>query len=310
MYGIIDMGSNTIRLSCYRVANQDFYPVFHNKHMAGLASYVEDGKLSKKGIAKAIDILNDFKNITHSVGFDDVFVIATASIRNVSNTNAIIEEIMERTGFRVQVLSGEKEAELDFIGATHCISEEEGIVVDIGGGSTELVFFKDKKIERAVSIPVGSLNLFSEHVERILPKKKEILEIREKIRQQLYQSDLPQVKRDIVLGVGGTNRATGKLYNEFYDMKLENTIVPCADITKLIDQFMDDKSEVGKQILKIVPARMHTIIPGMLIMDEIQKLYHCKTMKISSWGVREGYLIEKMYHRLGLECDPPTNIYH
>ena len=110
MYGVIDIGSNTVRLSCYKVVKKELIYVFHKKNMAGLASYVEkSGKLSDKGIKASIDILNDFKKIVSCVGLDQLFVIATASFRNVSNTKEIVDQIYKNTGLMVDVLTGEEE---------------------------------------------------------------------------------------------------------------------------------------------------------------------------------------------------------
>ncbi len=294
MYGIIDIGSNTMRLSCYRIVDKNPIHVFHKKYMAGLASYVENDCLSQKGIDKAIEILVEFKKIASSVGLENLYVIATASIRNVNNTKEIGTEIKHRTGFDVEVVSGEEEARYDFIGAKYCLDEAKGIVVDIGGGSTELVFFKNNEIEKAISIPIGSLNMYSKYVKKIVPKKKEMETIREMVREKLKESDLPTCVREVVLGVGGTNRATGKLYNEVYEKKVYNKEMKCSSIAEILDDFSENKEKASRRILKIVPERIHTIIPGMIIMDEINKRYHCKRIQISSWGVREGYLLDKI----------------
>jgi exopolyphosphatase/guanosine-5'-triphosphate,3'-diphosphate pyrophosphatase len=294
MYGIIDIGSNTMRLSCYRIVDKNPIHVFHKKYMAGLASYVEEDCLSQKGIDKAIEILIEFKKIASSVGLENLYVIATASIRNVDNTKEIGTEIKHRTGFDVEVVSGEEEARYDFIGAKYCLDEADGIVVDIGGGSTELVFFKNNEIEKAISIPIGSLNMYSKYVKKIVPKKKEMETIREIVREKLKESDLPTGVRDVVLGVGGTNRATGKLYNEVFDKKVYNKEMKCSSIAEILEDFSENKEKASRRILKIVPERIHTIIPGMIIMDEINKRYDCNRMQISSWGVREGYLLDKI----------------
>ncbi len=164
MYGIIDIGSNTMRLSCYRVVGCEIENVFHKKEVAGLASYVdENGNLSEKGIKAAIEILKEFKQVITSVNFHSLYVIATASFRNVGNTEYIVSKIKSETDMDVEVISGESEAEYDFIGATYHNNLDDGILIDIGGGSTELVFFADRKVKEAVSIPIGSLNMFNKY---------------------------------------------------------------------------------------------------------------------------------------------------
>lgn len=292
MYGIIDIGSNTMRLSCYRVVEKELIPTFHKKNMAGLAGYVDDDNcLSKKGIKRAIDTLEDFKKLIMCVGLDKLYVIATASIRNVDNTEKVVKEIFDKTGIEVEILSGKQEAMYDFQGATYCCDSESGLVVDIGGGSTELVCFDNHRVEDANSIPVGSLNCFSKFVDGLFPTEEEEEDIRAFVRKHLDK--LKIAKQKIILGVGGTNRACMKLYNDYYDCESDNTIMESDKITELLQTIVGDEKTGMKRILKIVPDRIHTIIPGMIVIDEINQYCKCKKIQLSAGGVREGYMVEK-----------------
>lgn len=300
MYGIVDIGSNTMRLSCYRVVDKHLLHVFHKKTMVGLAGYInEDNCLSKKGIKMAIDTLNDYNNIVKCVGLDQLYVIATASFRNVDNTDEIVKAIKEQTGIKVAVLSGKEEAMYDFKGATYCTDAKSGIVVDIGGGSTELVWFDQKEVRDAVSIPVGSLNTFTRFVDQFFPDQEEENEIRMHVRNTLEkfidESDALAKHNDLILGVGGTNRACAKLYNDFYDLDTKNTRMECEKISLMLKRIMKGKKSDRKRILKMVPDRIHTIIPGIIVLDEIYKYYQCKEIELSAGGVREGFMLEKLF---------------
>lgn len=294
MYGIIDIGSNTMRLSCYKVVEKQLIHIFHKKDMAGLAGYVDENNcLSDAGIQKAVSTLEDFRNIVTCVGLDKLYVIATASLRNINNTKEVVNEILDKTGMQVQVLSGKEEAMYDFKGASYCTDFKSGIVVDIGGGSTELVCFNNKEPESAVSLPIGSLNTFSKFVENLFPNKKEEDNIRKYVKEKL--EDLNDLKKQkLVIGVGGTIRACTKLYNDYYDLHSKNTILDCERISAMLAKINDGKKSEMTKILKIVPDRIHTIIPGMILLDEINNYYKCRTIQLSAWGVREGYMIEKV----------------
>ena len=293
MYGVVDIGSNTMRLSCYRVVDRRLIPVFQKKNMAGLAGYVDDKNcLSGRGIKRAVEILEDFKNIVMCVGLDKLYVIATASLRNVENTEEILEEILESTGILVQVLSGREEAMYDFKGVSYCMEADSGIVVDIGGGSTELVEFQGEKIDKASSVAMGSLNMFTRFVDDLLPTQKEEKEIREYVGEELSRLDIG--KQKLVLGVGGTNRGCLKLYNDFYKLNSQNVEMECEKIRAMFEKIRSGKKGGMTRILKIVPDRVHTMIPGMIILDEINRRYKCKKVQVSAFGVREGYLIEQL----------------
>lgn len=294
MYGIIDIGSNTMRLSCYKIVGKELSYVFHKKSMAGLASYInQDGDLTEKGIEKAVKILNDFHKISDSIGLEQVYVIATASLRNVSNTLDIIKMIKDRTSYEVEVLTGEEEAMFDFVGATFFTKAAEGLITDIGGGSTELVFYSGETVSKAVSIPIGSLKLYTEKVKKFFPKKNEVDEIRKCVKEELKKLQIKRQEK-VIVGVGGTNRAVCKLYNDTYDLPSNNRIMECSKISDMFLQISENKDLGRKQILQIIPERIHTILPGMIVLEEIINCYNCEQVEISPWGVREGYLLVKL----------------
>lgn len=109
-YGVIDMGSNTIRLCLYRLERGELISLFNKKTTAGLIGYVDDGMLSSKGIRKACDVLNTYKRMSEFANVKKLHVFATASLRNISNSSEAVRQIYEETGFQVDVLSGYDEA--------------------------------------------------------------------------------------------------------------------------------------------------------------------------------------------------------
>ena len=89
MYGVIDIGSNTIRLCIYEAAGGDINLLFNNKNTAGLAGYVKNGALTQKGIKKACSVLKQYKATVKNLPVEKLFVFATASLRNITNTDEI-----------------------------------------------------------------------------------------------------------------------------------------------------------------------------------------------------------------------------
>ena len=147
MYGVIDIGSNTIRLVLYKVENNTLKPMLNKKYAAGLAGYINKKNcLSQKGMDKAVEILTEFREVTSNMGIREVFPFATASLRNIDNAQEVLETIEKSCGFQIRVLSGKEEAVFDYYGAVQDMDMGSGLLVDIGGGSTELVFYEDKQI--------------------------------------------------------------------------------------------------------------------------------------------------------------------
>ncbi|MBF7097755.1 Ppx/GppA phosphatase family protein [Alkalibacter mobilis] len=295
IYALVDVGSNTMRMNIYKCEEKRIKLLFGTKNPAGLAGYVENGSMSKKGIKKAISVLSEFKGIIQNFDIDQFFVFATASLRNIENSNEAVQEIESKTGLKIDIVSGEDEAILDFIGATKVVDVSDGLIVDIGGGSTELVTFENKKIINALSIPIGSLNLYKKCVDQLLPDKKERKAIKNTIRKELDGiKNIIDKPYKIVCGVGGTVRATKKLNNAIFDLADDNNEIEVKNIKKILKILSSDERDSLDTILQVVPDRIHTILPGMLILNEVGKVFKSDKIIVSSYGVREGYLYDKV----------------
>lgn len=292
MYAVIDIGSNTIRLSVYAIQDGQIKPMFSRKNTAGLISYVDqNGCMAERGIQKAVSVLSGFQKIIENTKVEHIFVLATASIRNVQNREEIVTILREKTGFDVTVLSGEEEGVCGFVGAAYHMNVDSGLLVDIGGGSTEFVFYQNRKILKTYSIPMGSLSLYANFVSGLTPTKDEYKKMKNYIKEQLKTLDQGTVPTAILCGVGGTTRAACKLVNDFYDEPLTNRRFQPDQLKKVMKSFYHDKDGV-QRILRVVPDRIHTIIPGMLLLRTITSYFNSQDIMISEYGVREGYLIK------------------
>ena len=134
-FAIVDLGSNTIRLSVYNTLPEGgFDLLFSEKEMAGLVSYVHGGVLSPEGIQRACGAIRDFQALLRQFDLDAPHVFATASLRNIRNTEEAVEQIRAATGVGVDVISGELEARLGYYGARTATDLQDGAMFDIGGG--------------------------------------------------------------------------------------------------------------------------------------------------------------------------------
>lgn len=295
-YAIVDLGSNTIRLCVYEVEGEKADSIFERKTMAGLVNYITNDILNKDGIERAISILKDYQEILKNllVNEENVYVFATASLRNIVNTKEVIKIIKESTSLSVELLSGEEEATLDFIGATKNISSNTGVLVDIGGGSTEIVAFKNKEIQYAKSMPIGSLNLYVKHVKKIIPKEDERKQIKRTVLENLKTLEIEPETYETICGVGGTMRATAKLNNSIFNIPKTNHLIDGSNIKLLLEIIKNSHKTTITPILQNIPDRIHTIIPGIIIIDTILDYFNAEFIAVSKYGIREGYLYEKI----------------
>ena len=296
-YAIIDMGSNTMRLCVYRYEDEKIITVISKKEVAGLAGYKNDGCLESDGVYRACGTLNDFKHIaSRFVQEQEIRVFATASLRGISNQEQVLEAIKHETGMLPEVLAGEEEARLSFTGALRYSNCRDGIMIDIGGASTELVRFCDGTPEELISLPMGCLSLYINHVNRVIPNhderkqiKKEIRDLFERHIDWAYTQRLP-----LMLGVGGTIRAVHKLSCEMFANQNDEPFVKAEYVREILKMLKDNSSHIFLSVNRQIPERTHTITTGLMILNEAIKRFHCEDIFISKYGVREGYLIDRV----------------
>lgn len=295
IYAVVDMGANTIRLSIYTVENGIARQLMNKKETAGLFTYVENGALSKAGMDRACHVLEIFQDVLDNLEITSLYVFATASLRNISNTQETVNFIRERTGIGVDVLSGEEEARLDFVGAMRVAGIQDGILIDIGGGSTELVEFQEGTIIKASSIPLGALSLYLKHVDGLFPANKQSKEIHKDVMQELQKlGPLNKAGHKILYGIGGTIRTTAKLNNRLYNLPQGNREIPAEHLEAILQRFGMSEKQVLRTILQTAPERIHTLLPGIIILKTVANCCDSDIILANSFSIREGYLYDKV----------------
>ena len=293
-YAVIDLGSNTVRLCVYQYINETIKTIINQKETVGLASYVSDGILQQEGINRACEVLTEFGMVIDQFDEISAHVIATASLRNINNSDEAVEFIQQKTGMTIHVLSGENEALFDFFGASHQLSCENGLLIDIGGASTELVLFNHDGPQILTSMPIGSLNLYGRFVKGFFPDSHERKEIKKEVICHLDSVEAKTDGAPIMIGVGGTLKAAYKLACALYDISPECKEMASDDIKNLYKRFKEPDKTLIHTVYKTVPERALTIVPGLILLRQAIKHFGCTTIRISEYGVREGYLLKRV----------------
>lgn len=294
-YALIDMGSNSIRLTVYDLKENGFKVLFKKRIMAGLAAFVVNGALSQEGIDCACHSLQTFQTTLASLQIDFLSVFATASLRNISNTEHALKQIQQTTDITVEVLSGETEAECGYYGAANEVSVKDGLFVDIGGASVELAQFTNGALEKVESVPVGSLKLYHDCVKNILPGEGSRKRIKAAIEQAFDESSMDDFPvRAQMIGVGGTIRAALRLCIRMYGLPEQAESFDRNQLKGLIRKLCKRDKEAIDFILLQEPERIHTIIPGLMLLHYLMERFEVETVTVSYQGVREGYLLQKI----------------
>lgn len=322
-FGVIDLGSNSIRLVIYdvdaqairiakslfssgkkakpeggkgnKITKSDFQVLLDEKKIAGLSSYVENGVLFQKGIDVASETVSDHLDRAKNVGCKNVGIFATAVLRNCENSKDAVKQIERATARRIMVISGKEEAHLDYVGAFCDRESEDGTLIDIGGGSTELARVKKNEDFHCVSIPQGCVSSYAQFVKMVFPTKKEEVAIEAALTDKL--SDLVEIKDyagDKAFGVGGSIRAAAKMQRAIDSLGKTPKQLYLTTIEDQLKLMEDDPATFAHLAAQAVPDRMHTIGCGLVMLRTLLKLFGTDSLEICRFGVREGYLIKHM----------------
>ena len=299
IYAVIDIGSNTVRLSVYKVVGQKVSNLFNEKEQASLRSFVKDGVVSEKGIQRLIDVLRMFKNVVDNFeDIDEVHPFATATIRDAANRVEILSRVKEELDLDIEILSGEDEAKLAFIGASSSIEVSRGILTDIGGGSSEIVIIDQNKVIKSTSLSIGSLSAFNDYVDQLFMTTAEKKSIDADMKKMFEDKKFYREKHDLLCAVGGSARASLKFYNEYYKLDSYNKTKKKDKFNSMLKEVIEEEPrEILDSILEVKPDRIHTLLPGMAILNRVAKYFYCSEISVSQTGVREGYVYSKLLGR-------------
>jgi len=283
-YGIADVGSNTMVLIIYRMESGIPVPVLHRSVAAHLIDEIHGGAMSARGIEKASGILKTYAAILdeHGVSFRRAFV--TEPARNIDNKDQFLS-MLSASGFQVSALSGEQEAAYDFLGSRlDCRGIHDGAAFDVGGGSSELIVFRDDHPVTAISLPLGCVRLA--HLPLDTDACRAALEEARSAWPAL-QDSFPAI-----IGIGGTARAAGQLMDRLHGG------APCMQVSQLREMFASAEAGdpvVTDAIRKTVTAdRLPVFLPGVHMILALADLLQATTIRVSATGVREGFLLTQL----------------
>lgn len=170
-YAVIDIGSNSVHLVIFTGAVPRQKRLVDEKVNCGLAQDLDEtGKLSPKGVKRAKSAISGFMETIREAKVSGLQVVATSAVRDAKDGNDFVARINKKNGIRVRVLSGNEEARISAQGILSNIAAPDGIVVDLGGGSLELVRVSAGRIGKAASLPLGHVRIGS----RVAAKPAEI----------------------------------------------------------------------------------------------------------------------------------------
>lgn len=296
---IIDIGSNTIRLVLYSYNKNEGLREFGNiKTVARLRTYLlPNGKMSEEGIQLLADTLNSFRLILADYEVTDVKAAATAAVRQAVNNEEIIHRMQEETGIKIDILSEEEEAYYGFVAVAHSMDTPSAVTIDIGGGSTEITLFINKKLQKTISFPFGTVSLKQIFVSGAIINSGERAKLRAYVTEQF--NSLAWIK-DVafpVIGIGGSARNIAQIHQQKINYPLSGIheySMKRDDLEALQDYLSRFSFEQLKQLGGLSSDRADTIVLALEVFLALLSVVGTNTFQVSKKGLREGVIIGRV----------------
>ncbi len=301
---IIDMGSNSIRFVVLQIADNTAYSLlYQEKESIRLGQGLnQTGRLSDEGMARAMTCLHVYKHIMEVMEITNCMAVATAAVRNASNGDDFLKKINAETGITMNVITGEREAYLGYLGVINTIAMKDFLIFDLGGASVEMTLVHDGEPAHSISIPIGAVTL-TEKFSLQNNVSEDALQacakyVRKKIAAAPWIKDLSLP----IVGIGGTARNFAKMDQRAtnYEMsKIHNYILRVENFSSLYTEITTRTSANRKKIPGLSSERADLIVAGAVVIKTIFDTVGSQEMVVSGCGLREGLFFEyyaNFYH--------------
>lgn len=312
---IIDLGSNSVRMNIMGINTQGGYAVYDQaKEMVRLSEGLNgDGLLKDDPVSRTVKALDYFSSLLKVYEVQEVHALSTAAVRLAKNQREFIERVHRETGLKFRVLSGEEEAYYDYLGVVNSIAFEDAVIVDIGGGSTEIILVRRRRLINAISIPYGSV-ILTERFKSDKNRRKQI-ELCESFLLKLFKK-IPWLKnaKDLpIIGLGGVIRTLGKVdrsMNRYSGEIMHNYKMTSVELNAVFERIHTTEPKDLDKIDGISKRRADIMTMGIMPLRVLQKMLDSPSLTISSNGLREGYFFAYYLETIGEPMIVPDVLRH
>ena len=283
---IIDIGSNSMRMVVFKKTSRfAFHLINESKSKVKISEgcYENNGNLQELPMQRAFDALKSFLNIAVNLKSRKIMCVATSALRDAPNKKEFISKVAKELKLNIKVIDGKQEAYYGGIAALNLLPNEDFTTVDIGGGSTEFAFIKDRKINKAISLNIGTVRL-----KELFFNKDNLKGAKEYIHLELAKIE---DKIQNVVGLGGSARALSRIIRDNSNYPLETLHGFEYDVNEykpFYKEIVKAKSNKELKALGVQKDRYDTIAVGTFIWKTILEYFEVKKVITSRAGVREG----------------------
>lgn len=302
----IDIGSNSIHMVVAQIDDQGAFEILDRaKEMVGLArGTLTNGRLSSEAIDFGLRTLATFFNLARRQGADPVLAVATSAVREAANGGDFVLRAWEELGLHIDVITGAQEARLIFTAARHAIDfrGERPLVVDIGGGSIEVIQGEENKIRWQQSLKLGVVRLTERFIKSDPPKPGEIAALKAHAREVLDPVFARASRRrpTMMVGTSGTlltlTAMAAGLRDGAVPERLHNRRLRRQALARLTEVLVEMPARQRARLAGLERRRVDIIPAGAVLAGLLLEGFKLKEMRACEWALREGILLDFIAH--------------
>ncbi len=308
----IDIGTNSLRLLIAQVDRGIFREIYANRKTTRLGKGLEHtGELDREAEERSLDAFADFTDIIRKHGVQHIAAIGTSALRKASNAADFIQEIKRKTGLAVIVISGEEEARLTSMGVARSLEEhgragrdkpKNALIIDIGGGSTEIIATAYGRDTTVASLPLGAVYLSERFIRHDPPDQKELESLRLAISSILEKKaiEIQPERESVFAGTAGTITTLASIvhgFETYNPARINGSVLEREAVDNVVYTLSRMTLKERKSVRGLELGREDIILAGAIVMQEMMKFFGYSSLIVSDWGLREGIVLN-LYERL------------
>lgn len=295
LYAVVDIGTNSVRLMLAKAGQKGVRSVYKTLNTTRIGEGMGHSKvITPAAMERALNALAAYKKEAHEKGAKAFYVFATSAVREAENRQDFLHMARERTGIDIEIISGEQEAQIGFIGAAG--RDKRRGIIDIGGGSTEVVCGMNEQLDFIHSFRVGTVRALS-----LFPdadRQKDYDDARQWMQGEIAGlKDIPELKGVPFIGIGGTATALSSIalgLKTYQSDKVQGYVLTEAKLKELFTMLSSLGMEQRKNVTGLDAMRADVIVFGCLLMQCFMSAIGLKEIEVSDRDNQEGYLIRKL----------------
>ncbi|MFZ7121649.1 MAG: Ppx/GppA family phosphatase [Eubacteriaceae bacterium] len=300
-YAVIDIGTNSSRLLIADAENNKIIKKQKYLMSTRMGQGVDKNRIiNNDAINRNIEALVEIKKISEKQSVEEYIVFGTSALRDAKNGYEFASLLKKTLGLSIDIIDGQMEAEYAFLGVGAQYNEENIIIMDIGGGSTEIVLGHKGKMMETNSINVGSVRMTEKFITSDPPKNEELKCIEDYLEDELQGISNHSTNDIKLIAIGGTATTISSInlnLDKYLPHKIHDSKVTINELNNIINDLISKNNEERKKIIGLNPQRSDVIIAGTIIAKKIMNFLDKKCFYVSDNDNLEGALFYHMKNK-------------